>query len=75
MILMLSVSGVELKIFLLETLEMLMKPKSEIAESNLINVGDAELGDDTFLMVMLLFDEIVALDAMVIVVATKRSWM
>ncbi len=70
-----SVSGVGLKIFLLETLEMLMNPKSEISESKEIKEGEVELGEETFLMVMLLFDEIVAVDAMLIVVAIETSWM
>jgi hypothetical protein len=68
-------SGVGLKTFLLETLEMLMKPKSEITLSNVMKKGEVELGEETFLMVMLLFAEIVAVDAMLIAVATERSWM
>ncbi len=75
MIPMISVSGVGLLIFILETLEMLMKPKSEIVESKIMKEGEVELGEETFLIVMLLFDEIVAVDAMLIVVATERSWM
>ena len=70
-----SVSGVGLLIFLLETLEMLMKPKSEISESKIMKEGEVELGEETFRIVMLLFDEIVAVDAMLIAVATERSWM
>jgi hypothetical protein len=75
MIPMISVSGVGLKIFLLETLEMLMKPKSEIDESKVKKEEEVELGEETFLMVMLLFAEIVAVDSMLIVVTTERSWM
>ncbi len=52
-----------------------MKPKSEIVESKMMQEGEVELGEETFLMVMLLFDEIVAVDSIVIVVATERSWM
>ncbi len=70
-----SVSGVGLLMFLLETLEMLMKPKSEIRESNVMKEGEVELGEETFRIVMLLFAEIVAVDAMLIAVATERSWM
>jgi hypothetical protein len=66
---------VGLKIFFLETSEMLMNPNSEIGESNLMKEGEVELGEETFRMVMLLFDEIVAVDSIVIVVATERSWM
>jgi hypothetical protein len=72
---MISVSGVGLKMFFLETLEMLIKPKSEIAESTVMKKGEVELGEETFLIVMLLFEEIVAVDSMLIVVATERSWM
>ncbi len=72
---MTSVSGVGLLMFLLETLEMLMKPKSEIAESKMMKEGEVELGEEAFRMVMLLFEEIVAVEAIVIVVATERSWM
>ena len=36
---------------------------------------EVELGEETFRIVMLLFDEIVAVDEMLIVVATERSWM
>ncbi len=36
---------------------------------------EVELGEETFRIVMLLFDEIVAVDSMLIVVATERSWM
>jgi hypothetical protein len=61
--------------FLLETLEMLMKPKSEIVESNVMKEGEVELGEETFRIVMLLLDEIVAVDEIMIVVATERSWM
>ena len=75
MIPMVSVSGVGLLIFLLETLEMLMKPKSEIRESTVMKEGEVELGEETFLIVMLLFAETVAVDSIVIAVATERSWM
>ncbi len=75
MIPMISVSGVGLLIFLLETLEMLMKPKSEISESKIMKEGEVELGEETFRIVMLLFEEIVAVDEMLIVAATERSWM
>ncbi len=68
-------SGVGLLMFLLETLEMLMKPKSEISESKIMKDEEVELGEETFLIVMLLFEEIVAVDSIVIVVATERSWM
>ncbi len=56
-------SGVGLEIFLLETLEMLMKPKSEMVDWNNMKdeeeEGELELGAaETFLIVMLLFDEI-----------------
>ena len=75
MIPMISVSGVGLLMFLLETLEMLMNPKSEIAESKVMKEGEVELGEETFRIVMLLFDEIGAVDKIVIAVATERSWM
>jgi hypothetical protein len=70
-----SSSGVGLKTFLLETLEMLMKPKSEISDSTEMKEGEVELGEETFLIVMLLFAEIVAVAEIMIVVATDRSWM
>ncbi len=52
-----------------------MKPKSEIGARNVMKEGEVELGEETFLMVMLLFAEIVAVDSMLIVVAIETSWM
>ncbi len=75
MIRMLTASGVGLKTFLLETFEMLMNPKSTIDDWKMKKEGEVELGDETLRIVMLLFDEIVAADAMLIVVTTERSWM
>ncbi len=68
-----SVSGIGLLIFLLETLEMLMKPKSTIVESKIMKEGEVELGEETFLIVMLLFEEI---DPVILISSTtERSWM
>ena len=51
----------------------------DVLESRLRSVVSdvltVELGEKTFLIVMLLFEEIVAVDSIVIVVATERSWM
>ena len=68
-----SDSGVGLKMFFLETFEMLINTKSTIVESILMKEGEDELGEETLRIVMLLFDEIFPVIS--INSATERSWM
>jgi hypothetical protein len=69
---MISVSGVGLLMLLLETLEMLMNPKLTM-DDNVMKEQEIELGDETFVMVMLLLDEIDPV--MFMFVAIETSWM
>ncbi len=70
-----SPSGVGLLMLFLETFEILMNPNSEITDSNFMKFDVVDFGDETFLIVMLLFEEIGADNKIVIESTTERSWI